>query len=308
MPEPVVPVALFVYARPHLLRRVLDTLRANEVPLLYVFSDGPRDAAAARNVDEVRSIIRAVDWCETRVTERDKNLGLGVSLRTGISHVLAHHTRVFVIEDDIVCIPGAYRYLCAALEHYADDRRVMSVTGWTHPRLRPPIPDDEPYFDGRFCCWGWGTWRRAWRGMRIPAKRLLWMSRVRGRDVNRYGTDLPATARDELQRNIWAVRFCMLHILRRGLCLHPPYSLTNHIGFDAEATNARNVAVGDVGPLKPAAPEPDAWPEPYEHPAVSSRWQEAYGAPVSWSEIVRRHVRGVERRLRRGPRRLFGGR
>ena len=299
MNESVVPVALFVYSRPHLLRRVLAALRANQVPLLYIFSDGPRDKAARDRVAEVRSLVRTVDWCETRIQERSHNLGLGISLRTGVTEVLNKHDRLLVMEDDILCIPGTYRYLCAALTHYADDRRVMSVTGWTHPRLRPPIPAGQPYFDGRFCCWGWGTWRRAWQGMTIPAHRLLWMSRLMLRDVNRYGTDLPATARDELVRNIWAVRFCMLHILHRGLCMHPPFSLTNHIGFDDEATNARNVAVGDVGALNEAAPVSDCWPVAGEHPDVPRRWQEAYGAAEPWSAIVRRHARGVARRLRR---------
>jgi hypothetical protein len=262
-----VPVALFTYARPAHLVRTLECLRANRVPRIYAFSDGPKTPDRRANVDEVRRLLRAVDWCEMSVVARQENLGLGESIRAGVAEVLSHHESVIVFEDDLICVDGAYAYLSAALTHYADDPRVMSVTGWTHPRITPDDVTDQPYFDGRAECLVWGTWRRGWEGMEQDALTLMHRCQQNGIDPRAYGADLVRMAQTERERNIWAVRFLYLHILNDRLCLRPPHSLVEHIGFDAEATNAV-AANGWANPtLQPCPPIPTPWPDAIEHPA-----------------------------------------
>jgi len=261
-----VPVALFAYARPRHLLRTLECLRANRVPRIYAFSDGPKTPEQRANVDEVRCLLRAVNWCEITIVERPHNLGLGESIRAGVAHVLSEHESLLVFEDDLICVDGTYAYLSAALAQYRDNARVMSVTGWTHPRITPDDVTDQPYFDGRAECWVWGTWRRAWQGMDQDAQTLMRRCEQNGIEPSAYGADLVDMALAERERNIWAVRFLYLHILNGALCLRPPRSLVEHIGFDAEATNA--VAENGLAnpPLRPCPPIPTAWPEPLEHP------------------------------------------
>ncbi len=290
----IIPVALFAYARPDHLRRTLEVLRANEVPLIYAFSDGPSLQDKEPAVAEVRKILREIDWCEVILCERDLNLGLGRSILTGVSSVLSHHDAVIVFEDDLVCVPGTYRYLSAALHYYRDEPAVMSVTGWTHPSVTPDDVIDQPYFDGRAECWVWGTWARAWRGMNRDAETLMQECTAQGIDVYRYGADLPAMAEMELRINIWAVRFLYLHILHGGLCLRPPYSMVEHIGFDAQATNASDGSQWASQPLKPCPPLPDVWPLPVENPECPHLWQKAYGG-----KPVRRAPAGLARRAAR---------
>src|SRR5471032_3112890 len=101
-----IPVALFAYSRPEHLVRTLACLRANKVPLIYAFSDGPKTPELRAKVDEVRQILRAIDWCDVSIIERDENLGLGRSIRTGVADVLTRHESVLVFEDDLVCVDG----------------------------------------------------------------------------------------------------------------------------------------------------------------------------------------------------------
>jgi hypothetical protein len=233
---------LFAYARPRLLARTLECLRENGVPLIYAYSDGPKTPEMAPRVAEVRKILHGVDWCQVSIVERPTNLGLGESIRAGVTEVLSRHEAVIVLEDDLVCVDGTYRYLSAALERYKDEPKVMSVTGWTHPRITPGDVTDQPFFDGRAECWVWGTWRRAWDGMEQDALTLVDRCRQQGIDPHAYGADLVQMAQTERDRNIWAVRFIYLHIVNGGLCLRPPRSLVEHIGYGPDATNAGDTA------------------------------------------------------------------
>jgi peptidoglycan/xylan/chitin deacetylase (PgdA/CDA1 family) len=276
-----IPVVLFAYNRPKHVRLTLSCLKKNNVSLIYAFSDGPRSDTDRPLVEEVRSVLRAVDWCELTLFERTENLGLGRSILTGVAEIFQRHEAVIVFEDDLVCVPGTYNYLCSALRHYRDDQRVMSVTGWTHPRVTPSGVQDKPYFDGRAESLVWGAWARSWSGMKQDAWRLLQQCHQQGIDVFRYGADLPATAKQELQQNVWAVRFIYWHLLQRGLCMRPPWSMVEHIGYGADATNTKKEEWFTNPPLRTAPVPPDTWPQSVEDPECPRLWQRIYGYPPS---------------------------
>jgi len=287
-----IPVILFAYARPDHLRRTLDCLRENQVPLMYAFSDGPASPDNLHAVAQVRAILRAIDWCQLVLCEHQHNLGLGRSILTGVTEVLGKHEAAIVFEDDLICVPGTYAYLCGGLEQYRHEPRVMSVTGWTHPLVTPSGVSNQPYFDGRAECWVWGTWARAWHGMDQDARTLVQRCKTHGIDIYGYGCDLPTMAEVELERNIWAVRFLYWHILNGGLCLRPPWSMVEHIGFDPQATNAKSAGVWANPPLKACPPVPDTWPRPKEHASCRELWQAACGRrPTFWKRVYRLALR-----------------
>jgi hypothetical protein len=224
-------------------------------------------------------------------------MGLGQSVRTGVTEVLKRHATVVTFEDDLICVPGTYAYLCAALSAYAEFSGVMSITAWTHPSVIPADVTDQFYFDGRAESLTWATWRRAWEGMQFDAKRHLRECRRRGIDVNRYGKDVPAMAEDEKKQNIWAVRWLSLHLLRGGLCLRPPHSLVEHIGFDKRATNAQVADQWANPPLKAAPPLPSTWPPAVENPACPELWQGAMAQHMQPRSTLWRKVQNAIGRL-----------
>jgi len=140
----VLPVVLFAYARPTHLARVLACLRENAVPLVLAYADGAKGSTDAPAVAKTRTLLRGVDWAEIRLTERTENLGLGRNVLAGVTEAASRHETFIVWEDDLVCVPGTYDWLCGALRHYALDERVMSVTAWTHPRVTPADVGDQP--------------------------------------------------------------------------------------------------------------------------------------------------------------------
>jgi hypothetical protein len=281
MSEPI-PVVLFAYARTAHLARVLTCLRENGVPLICAFADGAKGAADAAGVAETRALLRAIDWCEVRLTERAENLGLGRNVLAGVGEVATAHPAFVVWEDDLIAVPGTYAWVCAALRHYADDERVMSVTAWTHPRVTPAGLGEAPYFDARAECWVWGAWARSWRGMAgETALEKLAAAGRRGLPAAAYGADLPAMARDETRKNIWAVRWLYHHLEHGGLCVRPPWSMVEHIGFGAQATNAAGAGEWANPPMCSTPPVPASWPEPREHRECRALWRAAT-PPCSW--------------------------
>ncbi len=295
----VIPVVLFAYARPQQLQRVLACLRENRVPLILAFADGAKGPADTAAVGEVRALLRTVDWCELRLIERDANLGLGKNILAGVTQVAAEHDAFLVWEDDLICVPGTYAWLAAALRHYAADARVMSVSGWTHPRIIPEGVGHEPYFDGRADCWVWGTWGRAWHGMgRETALEKMAAVKRGGVSPEAHGADLPIMARQEAVRNTWAVRWLYHHLQHGGLCLRPPWSMVEHIGFD-EATNAAEAWDWTNPPLRLAPPIPAVWPDPLVQPDCRRLWCRANPPAGIWSRVRQRLRRDAGRLARR---------
>lgn len=284
MSESLIPVVLFAYARPSHLARVLACLKENRVPLILAYSDGSKTEADEARVTEVRAMLRAVDWCEIRLIERERNFGLGKNVISGVTDAADSHEAFIVWEDDLVCVAGTYDWICSALRAYANDPQVMSVAGWTHPRLTPCNLDGNAYFDGRACCWGWGTWARAWRGMeRETALEKMRAAQARGIAPHAYGADLPEQAGYEGQKNIWAVRLAYHHLQYGGLCLRPPWSMVEHIGFDALATNA-NCEMGWANPpLREAPLMSGIWPPATEHADCRRLWRQA--DPSAWRRV-----------------------
>lgn len=272
-----IPVVLFVYRRPDILQRVLDCLRADNIPLLYIFSDGPRSADVTAEVAAVRSLIHAIDWCECIIEEHPVNLGLGVSVKRGVSAVLEQHASAIIFEDDLICVPGTYAYLTSALRCYENDTRVMSVTAWTHPRILPEHVGTRPYFDGKAECWAWGTWARAWEGMHDAALKIQQECVERALDIEKYGTDLLKMAAEAERRNLWAVGWFYHHMRRNGLCLRPPWSLVDQICWEENRSTTTTPAMLAWAnpPLRHCPPVPTEWPEPVEHPSCAPLWRQA---------------------------------
>jgi len=272
----VVPVVLFAYRRADLLARTLDSLRANHVPLVYAYSDGPRDASIEADVAAVRALLHRVDWTRIEVVEQPRNVGVAASELGGISRVLAEHDEVVAVEEDLEFGAGTYAFIVAALARYREDPRVMGVTAWNHPRVTPGDVTAQPYFCGRMSGLMWGTWRRAWAGVaEHTAADFAARCAERGVDVTQYGDDLAASVVHEEAYGMWDLRFNLHMLAQRGLFLWPARSMVAHTGYDPRATNSPNVSGWEDHPVSAPAIETVRWPEVREHPGSAELWRRA---------------------------------
>ena len=235
------PIALFAYDRPEHTRRVLESLSANPEAAhsrLVVYADGAAPDAPGEQqarIDEVRRIVQAKAWCgQVDLVARPRNLGMADSILSGVGECMDTDSSAIVIEDDLILSPGFLRYMNDALSLYADDEKVMHVSAYMFP-VRGTLP--ATFFFNSTSCWGWGTWRRAWRCLERDAARLVERLERSGR-IQEFNLDgaydfeshLRANATGEM--STWAVRWYASVFLARGLCLHPGRSLVRNSGHD----------------------------------------------------------------------------
>ena len=161
------PVVFMVFNRPALTERVLRQIRRQRPRRLWVISDGPRADSPSdlRQVARVRAAIdRLVDWpCELTRDYADKNLGCGPRIASGLTSAFDRFDRAIVLEDDTLPDPSFFRFCETMLDRYANDPRVVHVSGANSTAaLGLSQPQDAYRFSRIPDIWGWATWSRAW--------------------------------------------------------------------------------------------------------------------------------------------------
>jgi hypothetical protein len=235
------PVALFVYNRPDHTRQTLEALARNrgaDSTTLYVFSDGPKHNATPaerERIIAVRQLVCSRPWLRNVVlVEADVNRGLADSIVAGVSRVVEQHGRVIVLEDDIVTSPGFLEFMNAGLELYADEEKVMHISGYMYPL---DLPARGTAFLRVLSCWGWATWARAWKHYDPDIERHL--SRLNSPElVRKFNVEGHADFHRQLLDNqsgkirSWAVKWYASWLAQDGLSLFPTQSLVRNIGHD----------------------------------------------------------------------------
>jgi hypothetical protein len=236
------PIALFVFNRPDHTQRTLAALARNPEASqteLHIFCDGPRNEAEQLKTEQVRNLCRDFKgFKKIQLFEQDMNHGLANSLIHGISQVLENYERVIVLEDDIVTSPAFLTYMNGGLEKYASDERVASIHGYVYPIAGLP----PSFFIRGADCWGWATWKRAWKHFEPDSKKLLQELVKRGLTADfDFGRSYPYVQmlKDQIDGrvNSWAIRWYASAYLNEMYTLYPGQTLVHNIGLDESGTH-----------------------------------------------------------------------
>jgi len=232
------PIALFVYNRPFHTRQTVEALQKNGLSSdsnLIIFSDAPKSAAQTKAVLDVRQYIHQIKGFKSvTIIEQETNLGLARSIIDGVTKLCNEYGRVIVLEDDLVVSPYFLNYMNTALDIYQDDEMVMHISGYMFPIDNTDLP--ETFFLRTASCWGWATWKRAWRHFEKNSKRLL--SKFGESTIQRFNMDGSNNFWAQVEQNegglidTWAIFWYASVFQNDGLCLHPRFSMVNNIGLD----------------------------------------------------------------------------
>lgn len=228
------PVALFVYTRLDNTKKTVAHLKQNRLAgdtVLYVFSDGGKDARSQLEVDRVREYLHTITgFKEVHVIERSTNYYLERNVIEGIGYVLSLWDRVIVLEDDVCTSPYFLEYMNDALTAYKNEEKVMHVTGFTRLQIEGK---GDTYFTPHAAGWGWGTWRDRWAHFKHFRNRCEALEGLTEEDENRlqYGGAfqcLKSLDRDPIP---WDICWEIAIYKNRGLSLSPTRTLVRNIGI-----------------------------------------------------------------------------
>lgn len=244
------PVLLLVFNRPEVTARLLDAVRAARPERLFIAADGPRRDRPedAGRCEATRRVFDAIDWpCRVERLFREDNVGLDLAVISGISWFFTQVDAGVILEDDCLPAPELFPYSHELLGRYADNERVMHVSG-LNMRPETAFSPHSYFFTRAGHIWGWATWRRAWdrfdRGMSgWPAMRDAY---TRSAPPLQRALRRKFAAAYAGRKRTWA-RVWYYSVARHdGLAIVPSTNLVTNIGFDGDGTNTR----GGAHPLR----------------------------------------------------------
>ena len=159
------PVLFLVFNRPETTWQVFEAIRTAKPRRLYIAADGPRleREGERASCEEVRKIALEVDWeCDVKTLFRDENLGCKIAVSEGLSWFFDHEDEGIILEDDCLPDQSFFSFCKDLLERYRNDTRIMAISGNNFQQGRKRT-EYSYYFSRYFHCWGWATWKRAWK-------------------------------------------------------------------------------------------------------------------------------------------------
>lgn len=271
----VLPVLLLIFNRVDTAEKVISALRKIKPKRIYISSDGPRlmrGGGTDEDVYRAREVVKQIDWpCEIKTLFREKNLGCRLAVSSGIDWFFEYEDYGIILEDDCIPDPSYFRFCYEMLLKYKDDHRVM-VVGANHFAGSNHNISTSYFFSRYNHCWGWASWRRAWkfydRNMeRWPSlKETDWLLSVGNGNKNfqSYWTDIFEKAYSG-KIDSWAYRWTFSCWTQNALTILPNANLVKNIGFNDGATHTK------TGPHAKINMKLESLEFPLNHPTVMVR-------------------------------------
>ena len=235
-----VPVLVLAFNRAGHVSEAMKAIRKYQPERLYLACDGPRPNKNGEKeaVDATRKVmLDAVDWtCETKSLFRDENLGCANAVYEAISWFFENEESGIICEDDIILSQDFFILCEDLLPRYKDEERVMEISA-RNESFRSDIENTYVYAQC-YHCWGWATWRRAWKKMDMEMSAAPMLSipylvkrlgLFRGVMMKRYFMSAYHSLPDF---NSWATRWFLSILSNDGLVICPGVNLALNIGVD----------------------------------------------------------------------------
>jgi len=251
---------------------VLKRIREAKPEHLFIIADGPENDSDKERCQATRAVVENVDWpCKIHRNYADENMGCRTRVSSGLDWVFENVERAVILEDDCVPDPTFFTFCRRLLEKYENQSHIMTISGTNYQRERRTV--HSYYFSRYMHCWGWATWRDAWRQFdhemsTWPTIRdQKWLSQIFvSRSSASYWRDIfERVHSDEIDS--WAYVWQYSIWMRGGLNVIPEVNLVENIGFGDEATHTKSNKNVDT--------KTDSMDDPIRHPDVLVRHRDA---------------------------------
>ncbi|MGI0480772.1 glycosyltransferase family 2 protein [Geminocystis sp. CENA526] len=256
------PVALIIFKRPKQTQQVFNAIRQAQPKQLFVIADGARNPEEVEKCQQAQDIIKQVDWdCQVYTNYAEQNLGCRERVSSGITWVFEQVEEAIILEDDCLPHPSFFRYCETLLDYYREDERVMVITGDNFQGENKRTPYSY-YFSKYPHCWGWASWRRAWKYWDYKMskwneyKDLDFIKFVHEDPYEqKYWTQIFDRLFLEGKPDTWDYQWTFACWSQNGLTVLPNVNLVSNIGFGEDGTHTfgdspfANMPTEDIGEI-----------------------------------------------------------
>ena len=238
-----IPILLLVYNRPKHTLALINKLRSIKPKKIYISSDGPKENQKDFiNCKKVKIIISKIDWkCKLKFNYGINNQGCRKSVSNGINWFFDNEKAGIILEDD--CVPNLdfFNFCKILLKKYKNQDKISVISGSNFQKKE--IDKYYYYFSKYPHCWGWATWKRAWK--LYDPKFSFWPKWKQSLDWKLLHKDLIEKKYwekifDKVYKNkidSWAYVWTACVWKNKGLTATPNLNLIDNIGFDENATH-----------------------------------------------------------------------
>ncbi len=239
------PVLFLIFNRPVTTSQVFAQIRKAKPAKLFVVADGPRpnNAEDKAKCRETRRIVtNGVDWkCEVKTLFREENRGCGHGPAEAIDWFFNQVEEGIVLEDDVWPSESFFPFCAELLERYRKDNRVRCITGTNF--LAPSYPGEFSYLFSEFAgCWGWASWRRAWKGFdysiaswKSAEMQTFFKDKFTERQCTFFKQIFNSVCNKEC--DIWDYQWWYHRLVNSGIDIIATRNLVKNIGFEPDATH-----------------------------------------------------------------------
>ena len=238
------PILLIIFKRKDTALKVLETIKKLKPKKLYIAADGWRnEEEKIKCLNTREAVLKHIDWeCEVKTLFQDKNLGCCNGVSKAITWFFDNEEQGIILEDDIIAEKSFFYYCEKLLNYYKDNEQIMHIAG--DSPLDRKVGEASYYFATVQHCWGWASWRRAWKYYDSTMKTISFKDtkktlkkRYKDFNIRDYWKNWFYRTADI---NTWDYQWTYCIMSKDGICINPSLNLTSNIGFGEDSTHTGN--------------------------------------------------------------------
>ena len=263
------PVVFLVYKRPKHTERVLDAIRQARPKEIFVVADGPKNQGEEESTAQTIALIKkgSTGECSVKCNIAKSNLGLANRVSSVITWARRQCNEAIILEDDCLPDPSFFKFCGELLEKYRNEENIGCITG-NNFQDGVKVGNASYYFSDFPHCWGWATWKRAWKYYDhkfdnwTAVEKLIYQNH--GSQALEYFETIKRKIENE-DLDSWAFRWTFSLWAKAMLTVTPQKNLVSNIGCGNEATHTKSIEAQSINSL----------PFPLTHPSSIFRNTEA---------------------------------
>lgn len=236
-----IPCLIIAYSRLSGIKTLLSSLPFQKISCIYLAIDGPENAEVQLIQDQIRKYVFSIahrNKIELRLWQRDKNLGIAVSIISAVDWFFSKENFGVILEDDLVTSEDFFDFVIENSDSIIKIPEIMMISG---NQFLVNTKPDNIYITHYPQIWGWGTCRAKWKFLRSGLLEDVVYQRFNCRkSVFNFWNIGSKRVHDGLH-DTWDIPLARFMKFNSKICIIPNNNLVTNLGFDSFAKNTRSL-------------------------------------------------------------------